>query len=84
MGEQPVNLGSKLIMDGFVYNKSKSRNGKTNWDCRRVRKHECGARAITYDSEPGEQVITHKRPSPQDHDHPPNFDEAESEILKAR
>lgn len=53
MGRQ-VNMDAKvvdkkLLLEGFIYLKSKSQKNKTYWDCKRLRAGECKARAITTD-----------------------------------
>ncbi|KAJ8680293.1 hypothetical protein QAD02_016080 [Eretmocerus hayati] len=42
-------LGSKLIIDGFLYHKSRDipEKDKSYWDCTRLRRKECRARAFS-------------------------------------
>lgn len=82
MENQPLNLGTKFIMEGFVYNKSRDHNVKLDWDCTRLYQQKYGTRAVTALTEPEQKVTVLKRPSPEDHNHPVNHDETEIEIFK--
>lgn len=77
-----VNLGTKLLFEGYVYLRSRQANGKTYWDCNRLRKKECKARAITVAD--GETTIVLKGPTESPHEHAPDREEAEAEIVKTR
>ena len=44
-------VDNKLLLDGYIYVKSRSQKGRTYWDCRRLRRRECTARAVTTDAD---------------------------------
>lgn len=75
--------GSKLILDGFVYHQSrKPAKGRCYWDCNRLRRGECTARAITAEqSDPSAVVIVYKQ---SEHEHPPDQEECRAEGVKYR
>lgn len=76
--EQPEIVGKKLLLGGFIYVRSKqSTNGNFYWDCQKVRRGECKARAITRTSAAG--LIIVKGPEESKHEHPPNQDMAKAE-----
>lgn len=62
-----MNLGTKLINRGFLYQRSKRRNGKAYWDCIRLRAKMCAVRLVTADSEAGESVVILKGGEDQEH-----------------
>lgn len=71
----------RLLMDGFVYVRSYQDGNKTYWDCYKLRKHECSARAITVHTSGGNFIVT-KGVNESKHDHPPNREYAEAEKIK--
>ena len=71
----PTIEGNKLLLDGFVYYRSRRAKGRQYWDCNRVRAKECTARAVTNDPGPNEQLVIFKGPSVSSHQHPPNVEE---------
>lgn len=77
---EPKIVGRKLHLDGHLYVKSREGNSKTYWDCRRIRRRECKARAITTTDETGKIVVL-KGPTQSIHTHPP--DRAECAADKA-
>lgn len=67
--------GNKLLLDGFIYFRSKIHKSKIYWECRRLRlNRDCNARAITNDPAPGEPVHIIKGSTESPHSHPPNHD----------
>lgn len=82
MDNEPRVIGSKLVLNGYVYLRSKNdlRAGKTYWDCNRLRRKECNARAIT--SYGDEVPVIFKEPT--NHSHAPNREETEAEVVKCR
>lgn len=78
----PKIVDKKLLLDGYIYLKSKTHKGKTYWDCKRVRQRECTARAITMQVR--EEVVVLKGPRLSPHQHPPNREEAEAENVIRR
>ena len=40
-------VGNKLLIDGFVFIRSKTIKGRTYWDCNRLHQREYSARAIS-------------------------------------
>lgn len=75
---------TKLIIDGYVYIKSKNekRLQRTYWDCNRLRNKECSARAITSLANLGEHPVVFKGPVESKHSHPSNLEECGAEKLK--
>lgn len=78
-------IGKKLLYEGFIYLRSKKRGAKTYWDCNRLRRGQCSARAIT--TMRGDEVIVRVTSSnkldPDDpdeffsvHQHPPSHEES--------
>src|SRR6266576_7244547 len=67
--------GKKLFLNGYIYLRSCSRNGRVYWDCQKVRQKECKGRAVTNDPQEGEPVIVHKGPAESPHQHAPNQEE---------
>lgn len=75
--DRPRIIGSKLVHEGFVYTRSKQQNGKTYWDCQKLREKLCTSRIVTVGE--GENTeITKSKP----HDHAPDREVAEAEVLK--
>ncbi|KAJ8681367.1 hypothetical protein QAD02_017154 [Eretmocerus hayati] len=76
--------GNLLIIDGHVYYESKSSNRRAYWECRRIRKGECQARAITTEILPGVEanVIVIKNPGLEGHSHSPDQEASEAEIIQ--
>lgn len=64
-------IDKKLLLDGFVYLRSRPRGPKTYWDCNRLRRGECTARAVT--TMHGDEIIVLRNSS---HTHPPNQEES--------
>lgn len=76
--ERPTIIGAKLINRGYIYTRSRiGTQGVQYWDCQKLRKKECTARAIS--SGNGNAVLMTKE---GDHDHPPDRELAEAEIFK--
>lgn len=71
----------KLLIDGYIYVRSRSANGRIYWDCRNVRKRECSARAITNEPKPGEEVVIFKGPQDSVHTHAPNREETKAVVV---
>ena len=69
-------IGNKLHVEGYIYVKCRTRKGRTYWDCRRVRRGECRARAITDDPLDRTKITLIKR---TEHQHPPDRDECAAE-----
>ena len=67
MDNTPRVIGSKLVLNGYVYLRSKNdlHAEKTYWDCNRLRKKKCDARAITSFGE--ELPVIFKEPTHQTH-----------------
>lgn len=86
MSENVVLVGSKLIIDGFLYHKSRDvvEKEKSYWDCTRLRKKECRSRAITSLAREGEVPHIYKGPQHAPHEHPADPDESNAEIVKYR
>lgn len=72
-------IGKKLLVDGFVYLRSRVREEKSYWDCRRVRSRECKARAVSMPGVDGGIVVI-RGPQESAHSHPPDQEECESEV----
>lgn len=79
---EPKVVGTKLLVDGFVYVRSRVRDSKTYWDCRRLRSRECRARAVSMLAADG-AVIVIRGPLESTHSHPANEDECKSEEIVA-
>lgn len=83
MNENPEIVGvNRLLVEGFVYVKSRSDGNRTYWDCYKVRRGECKGRATTVSTGGSNFVIT-KGPRQSQHTHPPNREFAEAEKIKA-
>ena len=77
-------IDNKLHMDGCVFLKSKTRNGRIYWDCRKVRGGECRARAVTAEAlSPEGEVIFYKRPKIEEHTHVGNEEECLADNLRS-
>lgn len=81
-----VKIGSQLVIDGFIYNKSRDKPeiGKTYWDCKLLRRKECTARAISSFTASDNAPKIYKGPQHVSHDHVADPDECEAEIIKYR
>src|SRR6266576_5746658 len=73
--------GKKLFLNGYIYLRSRSRNGRVYWDCQKVRQKECKGRVVTNDPQEGEPVIVHKGPAESPHQHAPNQEEVRAAAL---
>ncbi|KAJ8682127.1 hypothetical protein QAD02_017919 [Eretmocerus hayati] len=85
MEQNIILIGSKLIIDGFIYHKSRDKPEleKTFWDCTRLRKKEYRARAISTLARDGEVPRILKGPQHEPfHSHAPDQDECEAEVVK--
>lgn len=67
--------GKQMTLDGYVYQKALTKEGRTYWVCRLVKRKECKARAITTDPTSGQPIIVYKGPDESRHAHAPNVDE---------
>lgn len=74
-------VGTKLIIDGFIYIKSRKRNGRTYWDCQKLRAGVCNARAVTTTAAVGNALNVESGPSTSKHDHPPNQEQTKAEMF---
>ena len=72
---QPKVEGNKLLLDGYVYYRSRRAKNKTYWDCNKLRAKECTARAITNEPDPSQPLVVLKGPTESPHLHPPNQEE---------
>lgn len=81
-----VKIGSQLVIDGFMYNKSRDlpEKGKTYWDCRLLRKKECTARAISSLTDDNTAPEIYKGPQHAHHDCVPDPDRCQAEIIRYR
>lgn len=76
--DRPRIIGSKLVHEGFIYTRShKPKNGKTYWDCQKLRQQLCTARIVTITRD-GETFISKSKP----HEHAPDRELAEAEVVK--
>ena len=81
----PAQIIDKLLhLEGFVYYRTRERNGRTYWECRRVRKKECTARAVTTVNAADGSIEVQRGPTESEHSHAPNVDENEAQILTSR
>ena len=71
----------KLLLDGFVYVRSRESNGRMYWDCRLVRSRQCGARAITSIPRVSAPIVVYKGPDVSTHSHAPNQEEVQAVVL---
>lgn len=75
--------GTKLLLNGFVYYKTRKYKDRTYWECRRMKQNkECNARAITTQSNTTNRINVVKGGDQSDHSHPPSVEEAEAERIK--
>lgn len=77
-------VDKKLLVDGYVYLRSRIVKEKIYWDCRLVRTGLCAARAITNNPPAPTDVILLKGPEQSSHSHPPNQEEVEAEKITSR
>lgn len=83
MAEIKILGETKLICGGFIYVRSKlPANGKTYWECQKLRKKECKARVITAFNIFENKNYFVRESTLDDHDHVPNQEECEAEIIK--
>lgn len=80
MSDLPVNLETKLVMDGSVYLRSRCTWGKSYWDCNRLHQKLCTVRLVTTDFRPADPVIVVQHPKIEQA-HAPNREEGEAEIF---
>lgn len=73
-------INDKLYLHGYIYLRSRDQHGKIYWDCDRVRAKDCRARAIT--PQEGVVIIIHRGPDESPHDHPPDREAAETDIVR--
>lgn len=74
---------TKLVYGGFIYVRSKLPvNGQTYWECQKVRRKECKARIITTFNISKNKNYFVREPALDDHDHVPNQEQCESEIVR--
>lgn len=66
----------KLLVDGYVYVRSRVRGNRAYWDCQRTKMKQCTARAVSNNPKPGEDVVIYRGPTVSVHSHPPNREEA--------
>lgn len=83
MAEIKILGETKLIYGGFIYVRSKlPTNGKTYWECNKLRRKECRSRIITaFDISENKNYFIRK-PTLDNHNHGPNQEECELEIFK--
>lgn len=74
---------TKLIYGGFIYVRSKLPiNGKTYWECKKLRRKKCRSRIITgFDISENKNYFV-REPTLDNHNHGPNQEECELEIFK--
>lgn len=70
-------IANKLHLGGYIYYKSRGRNEKTYWDCRKTKRKECSARAITV-------INVLRGPNESEHSHPPDREEVAAEKVTQR
>lgn len=74
----------KLLLDGYVYLRSRIVKEKIYWDCRLVRGGTCSARAITINPASPADVVVLKGPTESKHSHPPNEEELQAEKITSK
>lgn len=74
-------IANKLHLDGYIYYKSRVRNEKTYWDCRKTKRKECTARAVTIVNVSDGNIEVLKGPTDSSHSHPPDREEVAAEKL---
>ena len=80
MAEIKILSETKLICGGFIYVRSKLPvNGKTYWECQKLRKKECKARVITAFNIFENKNYFVRESTLDDQDHVPNQEECEAE-----
>ena len=77
----PEIIAKKLHLDGYIYYKSRTRNEKTYWDCRRTKRKECTARAVTIVNASDGHIEVLKGPTDSTHSHPPDREEVAAEKI---
>lgn len=83
MSEIKILGETKLIYGGFIYVRSKLPvNGKTYWECQKLRRKECKARTITAFDITENKTYFVRQPTLEDHEHVPNQEECQAEIVK--
>lgn len=83
MAEIKILSETKLICGGFIYVRSKLPvNGKTYWECQKLRKKECKARVIIAFNIFENKNYFVRESTLDDHAHVPNQEECEAEIIK--
>lgn len=70
VSKKPKTVGKDLLLNGYMYIKSKQRYAKTHWECIYVRSKLCKARAVT--TFIGGQLTVLKGPRKSPHNHAPN------------
>ncbi len=65
-------VGSKLMIDGFIYLRCRQCVIHTYWDCQKVRAEECAARAITAAAATEEGIVVIRGPVESSHTHSPS------------
>ncbi|KAE9531217.1 hypothetical protein AGLY_010423 [Aphis glycines] len=83
MAEIKILGETKLVCGGSIYVRSKLPvNGKTYWECQKVRRKECKARIITTFNIFENKHYFVREPALDDHDHVANQEKCQSEIVK--
>jgi len=83
MAEIKILGETKLVNGGFIYVRSKLPvNGKTYWECQKVRRKECKARIITTFNISENKHDFVREPTLDDHDHIPNQEQCQSKNFK--
>ena len=78
MDEPAKVIGAHLHVGCHIYCRSRTAAGKMYWDCNRVRRRECRARAITTLPTNDGAVTVMKGPDTSKHAHAPNVEAAEA------
>jgi len=74
--------GKKLIIDGFVYVKSRERGTRMYWDRQKVRPGECTAQAVTsLIKRPLDSITVLSGPTTSRLSHPPNQDAVKAQVI---
>ena len=79
----PTFIKNKMLLDGYVFNRSKPAGNTTYYKCRRVPRKECTATAVTKRAANGVTIVT-KGPRESPHEHPPDQEECQAEIVTDR
>lgn len=75
-------VGTRLVIDGFTYTKSRQRGNRIYWDCEKVRARECTARAVTQSiKRPLDPIVVLSGPATSKHGHPANHDAVKAKAL---